>query len=72
MRSEIDSEVSRIMAEAKEKAEIILKKNRKALDAIALRLVEVETIEQAEYEAIIITFGIMPKKKEKAEEKIKA
>ena len=61
--SEVDSEVSRIMTEAREKAEIILKKNHKVLDAIAKKLIEVETIEQAEYENIIIAFGIMPKKK---------
>ena len=66
--SEVDAEVSRIMTEAREKAEVILKKNRKALDAIAKKLIEVETIEQAEYENIIMAFGIVPKKKKTADE----
>lgn len=61
--SEIDSEVSRIMNEAHAKAEEILTKNRKALDAISQKLIEVENIEQAEYETIITAFGIIPKKK---------
>jgi len=61
--SEVDAEVSRIMNEALKKAEDILKKNRKALDAIAHKLIEVENIEQAEYENIILAFGIKPKKK---------
>ncbi len=63
--SEVDAEVSRIMTEAHKKAEDILKKNRKALDAISKRLIEVENIEQAEYEKIILAFGILPKKKKK-------
>src|SRR3989338_4344196 len=65
--SEIDAEVSRIMDEAHDKAGLILKKHRKVLDAIAGKLVEAETIEQAEYENIIMAFGIMPKKKKDIE-----
>jgi len=61
--AEIDAEVSRIMNEAMAKAEKILTENRKALDAIAIKLIEVENIERAEYEQIIIAHGIMPKKK---------
>lgn len=61
--SEIDSEVSRIMSEAFKKANDIIVKDRKALDAIALKLVEVETIEQAEFEKILVANGIVPKKK---------
>lgn len=61
--SEVDAEVSRIMSEAKQKAEDILTKHRKVLDAIAVKLIEVENIEQAEYETIIMAFGIQPKKK---------
>ena len=59
----IDSEVSEIMTNARTKAEEIVKENRKALDAVAHRLIEVETIEQEEYEKIIIAHGIIPKKK---------
>ncbi len=69
--SEIDAEVSKIMLEARVKAEDILKKNSKALETIAKRLIEVETIEQAEYETIILAFGIQPKKKKAEAEVIK-
>jgi len=61
--AEIDGEVQRIMNEAREKAEEILSKHQNALKAISERLIEVETIERDEYEKIIISFGIMPKKK---------
>ena len=59
----IDSEVSEIMTDARVKAEDIVKTNRKALDAVAQRLMEIETIERDEYEKIIIAHGIIPKKK---------
>lgn len=65
--AEIDSEISRIMNEALKKAENILEQNKKALDAIAAKLIEVETIEKTEYEQIIIAHGILPKKKEDIE-----
>lgn len=59
----IDAEVTKIMKEAYDKAEEIINKHRKALDAIAAKLIEVETIEKDEYEKIIIAHGILPKKK---------
>ena len=59
----IDSEVSEIMTNSRTKAEEIVKEHRKALDAVAHRLIEVETIEQEEYEKIILAHGIIPKKK---------
>ncbi|MEN9614062.1 MAG: cell division protein FtsH, cell division protease FtsH [Candidatus Parcubacteria bacterium] len=61
--ADIDAEVARIMGEAKAKAEKILTEKRTALDAIASKLIEVETIEREEYEKIIMAFGIIPKKK---------
>ena len=60
----IDAEVSKIITESLKSAEKVLKENKKALDAIAAKLVEVETLEQEEYEKIIGAFGILPKKKE--------
>ena len=63
----IDSEVADIMENARAKAEEIVTTNRKALNAIALRLMEVETIERDEYEKIIIAHGIIPKKKQDIE-----
>ncbi len=65
--AEIDAEVKKIILGAHKKAESVLTKNRKALDAIAQRLVEVETIERAEFEDILIAHGITPKKKEDIE-----
>ena len=49
----IDEEVSRIVREAKERAKTIIEKNRSALDAIAKKLIEVETLERDEYEVIL-------------------
>jgi len=61
--ADIDAEVSRIMKEAHEKAEKTIKENRKLLDAIALRLMEVETIERKEFEDLLIANGVTPKQK---------
>lgn len=61
--ADIDAEVARIMAEAYKKAEDIVTTHKAALDAIARRLIEVETIEREEYESIIVAHGIQPKKK---------
>ena len=60
----IDAEVSKIINEAFAKAKEILTTHRKALDAIANKLLEVETLEKDEYEKVIIANGIMPKKRE--------
>ena len=60
----IDSEVSKIMKEAHNKAEKIITENRTLLDTIAKRLIEVETIERDEFENILIASGIQPKRKE--------
>lgn len=60
----IDGEVSKIMNNALAVANKVLTDHRKVLDAIALKLVEVETLEQDEYNQIIIANGITPKKKE--------
>jgi cell division protease FtsH len=60
--SEIDGEVSRIMTEAREVAKKTLIDNTKAFEAIAKRLIEVETIEREEYETILLAQGIIVKK----------
>jgi len=49
----IDEEVSRLIEAGKETARDILTKHRSALDAIATKLMEVETLEREEYEAIL-------------------
>jgi len=55
---EIDEEVRRIVDTAKERARDILTKYRPALDVVAKRLVEVETLEREEYEAILKAQGV--------------
>ena len=62
--AQIDAEVKRMIEEAKVKAEDVITTHRGALDAIAERLVEVETIEREEFEKILIANGITPKAKE--------
>jgi len=64
----IDTEVQRIMSEGYKRAEKVIKDKRKALDAIAERLIETETIEREEFEKILVVNGITPKKKQ--EEKV--
>ncbi|MDO8492525.1 MAG: AAA family ATPase, partial [bacterium] len=61
--SEIDAEVSDIINTAYKRGEEVLKKHKKTLDAIAKRLIEVETIERDDFEKILIANGITPKKK---------
>lgn len=61
--AKIDHEVNRIITEAYEKADNILTHNRKVLDAIAKRLVDVETIEREEFEQLLILNGIEPKRR---------
>ena len=61
--ADIDSEVSRIMNEAKDKAEKTIVENKKLLDAIAAVLMDKETIERADFESILVAHGVTPKKK---------
>lgn len=60
----IDEEVSQIMKDAYDKTEKIMKDHSKVLEVIAKRLIEVETLEREEFEQILISNGIQPKKKE--------
>ncbi len=63
--AKIDSEVSKIMNNAFAVARQVLTDQKKCLDAIAIKLIEVETLEQPEYEDIIKAHGILLKKLEK-------
>jgi cell division protease FtsH len=65
--AQIDAEVRAIITGAHKKAEEIIVTHRTALDAIAARLVEAETIEREEFEKILIVNGITPKKREDVE-----
>jgi len=58
----IDSEVAKIIAEAYDKVKDVLTTNKKALDNITAKLIEVETIEREEFDNILIVNGITPKK----------
>lgn len=62
--TKVDSEVSRIINNGIKSAEKVLTEHRKAFDAIAHKLIEVETLEQEEYEKILTAHGIVLKKKE--------
>jgi cell division protease FtsH len=50
---EVDMEVKRILDEGAARADLVLKDNRAALDALQRRLVEKEVLDQAEVYAII-------------------
>ena len=63
----IDAEVSKIITDARKQAKKILTKHRKTLDAIAVKLIEVETLERKEFEELLIANGITPKQKEDIE-----
>lgn len=63
MSAKIDGEVKRIIDEAYAKALAIITDHRKVLNAIAQKLVEVETLERDVFEDLLIANGITPKKK---------
>ncbi len=67
VNAEIDQEVTNIMNMNMKRAEKIVTDNKKALDAIAKKLIETETIEREDFEKILVANGIMPKKKEDIE-----
>jgi cell division protease FtsH len=62
--AEIDAEVKAIIDEAEKKGRDIIATHRTLLDAIANRLIEVETLEREEFEKILVLHGVEPKKKE--------
>ncbi len=55
MAAKIDKEISQIIYRAEERAEQVLRKQKRALDKLAHVLIEKETIEKAEFEKIIKT-----------------
>lgn len=65
----IDAEVSKLINDGLKTAEKVLIEHKKAFEAIAKKLIEVETLEQDEYEKLIIAHGIVPKKLEEEKEK---
>ncbi len=65
--SEIDGEVKAIMTDAMNRAEKTIKTNKKLLDSIAKRLIEVETIEREEFDKILVVHGVTPKRRKEIE-----
>ena len=65
----IDEEVSKIMKEARARAEKIIVEHKALLEAVAKRLIETETIEKDEFERILVAHGIQPKRKDDIIEK---
>ena len=62
--TKIDGEVAKIMTESYKRALDIITTKRPVLDAIARALIAAETLEQPEYEQILIAHGIQLKKKD--------
>jgi cell division protease FtsH len=62
--SEVDNEVSTIMTNARVTAHKLIGEHKKLLESITNALVEKETLEQEEFEKILIANGVMPKKKQ--------
>ncbi|MFH1366122.1 MAG: ATP-dependent zinc metalloprotease FtsH [Patescibacteria group bacterium] len=62
--TKVDGEVSRIIDDGLKTAQKVLAEHKKAFTAIALKLIEVETLEQEEYEKILTAYGILLKRKE--------
>ncbi|MEK7140891.1 MAG: ATP-dependent zinc metalloprotease FtsH [Patescibacteria group bacterium] len=62
--AKIDVEVSKIINDAIKTADKVLHEHKKAFVAIAKKLIEVETLEQEEYNKLIIAHGIIPKQKD--------
>lgn len=61
MQNRVDNEVERIMKDSHSRAHKLINENRHILDAIANKLIEVETLEQDAYNELIKSFGIEPK-----------
>jgi cell division protease FtsH len=65
--AQIDAEVKAIMSTAMERAEKTITTHKGLLDAIAVKLVEVETIEREDFEKILVAHGVIPKRKKDIE-----
>jgi cell division protease FtsH len=55
MKQEADAEVSRIINEQVDRVQKTLKKHRKELDAVSEKLLEVETLDADEFNALMDT-----------------
>lgn len=64
--AKVDAEISKIINDGLKTTKKVLTENKKVFMAVALRLIEVETLEQEEFEKILTAHGILLKKKEKS------
>ncbi len=62
--AKIDQQVAQIMTDSYKRALDLITEKRPVLDAIAKALIAAETLEQPEYEQILVAHGIQPKKKD--------
>lgn len=67
---EIDNEISKMLENARATAEKLLTENRKVLDILARKLIEVETLEREEYEKLLEAQGIFVKDSKKDPESL--
>lgn len=67
----IDDEVARLIREGKETAREILTEHRSVLDAIATKLMEVETLERDQYEELLKEHGVEARDANKEEVELK-
>ena len=65
--AEVDGEVKRILDRGMERAKEVLTRHRAALDAVAARLLEKETVERDDYEALVAAHGMTVKPKKDIE-----
>ena len=49
----IDDEIDGLLAEARDRAEVVLKEKKPQVDALVKRLMDIETVEQEEFNAIM-------------------
>ncbi len=58
----VDKELARLLNAAQKQAKTIIEKNRSALEALAGKLIKDESIERQEFEDLMKSFGIKPKR----------
>ncbi len=68
--AELDRQTKLIVDQALAKAREVIKTHRKALDSIAEKLIEVETIERKEFEELLVLNGIKPKRVQRSLEEV--
>lgn len=67
--AKIDGEVKKLLDEAMVRAEKVLSEYKHVLEAIAKRLLDVETLERDEYEQILVAHGIAIEEREEVADK---